>query len=133
MKSHYFSKLALRALNRMGNIMLPANGEFPSFEEYGGLEYIDNIAAFAPKDDINLLNIVFSILGVMPKFILKWLVKKMAVSNESSSFFAPILRQLNVGVRGLIFSCYYCDRSGKDFKGIDPMEIMGYKLNRVID
>ena len=45
MTSSYFSKGALKALNRFGDILVPANGDFPSFSEYGGLEHIDKMVA----------------------------------------------------------------------------------------
>ena len=133
MKSKYFGKLALRSLNRIGNIMLPANGEFPSFEEYGGLEYIDNLAEPAPADDISTLNTVLSILALLPGFVSKWVVKKCAVANDSTGALAPTFRQLNIGLRGLIFACYYSDRPGKNFTGKDPMEILEFELNKVVD
>jgi len=133
MTSAYFSKSALKALNKFGDILIPKNGEFPSFSEYGGLEYIDQMVSYAPMDDIGDLNMVLSIFNFLPTFILRFLVGLMAKSQKMGGPLAPLLRQLNLAIRGLIFACYYSERPGSDFNGKDPVEIINFEINRVVD
>ncbi|MDX2001151.1 MAG: hypothetical protein SFW35_01880 [Chitinophagales bacterium] len=131
--SKYLSKSALKALNRIGDLMIPANGEFPSFSSLGGLEHIDEFVGYAPADDIKDLSMVLSILSWMPTFVLRWLIRKMETAPTNEGPLGPIFRQLDVGLKGIIYSCYYGGRPGNNYKGKDPLEIIGFELVRVID
>lgn len=133
MKSAYLSSPALKTLNRLGDIMIPRNGDFPSFSEYGGLEHIDKMVAYAPKDDIKSLNLLLTILAFMPTFVLKWIVNKTTSSINSNGLLDPIFRQLYYAFRGLIYGCYYSERPGKNYKGKHPTDVIEFKLNRVVD
>ena len=93
--------------------MIPKNGEFPAYSEVKGLDYIDDILSYAPESDVSDLNMVLSILGFMPTFILKLLLNKMAKSqeNESNGAVAVILRQLDLGIRGIVYATYYTEKT----------------------
>ena len=82
MTSSYFSKSALKALNRFGDIIVPHNGEFPSFSEYGGLEHIYKMVSYAPIEDISDLNTVLGIFNLLPTFILRFLVRFMTKAQH---------------------------------------------------
>lgn len=131
--SAYFSPRALKALNRFGDIMIPGDEELPSFSQYGGLEQIDKMVAYAPIEDINDLNMALGLLQTMPTFALRILVKQMSNSAEMRGPLGTGLRLLNLALRGLIFACYYAERPGKNFNGKDPTEIIGFEVNRVVD
>lgn len=129
--SSIISNSAIRALNRIGDIMLPRNGEFPSYSELGGVEYVDEILAYAEPGDIRDLNRVLSALSVMPGFFLNWAVKKMADSHQANGPLSATFRQLDFALRGILLSTYYSEKAGKNFKGKIPLEIIGYSLNRI--
>ena len=133
MESVYFSKGAIKTFNRFGDIVLPKDGDLPSFSEYGGIEHIDKIVAYAPSDDIADLNTVFTILNFMPTFVLRLIIVLCASAPRRNGPLAPILRQLNFAIKGLVFSCYYAERPGANFKGKDPCDVIGYDMKRVID
>ena len=113
--------------------MIPKNGEFPSYSEVKGLDYIDDIVSYAPESDISDLNMVLSILGFMPSFVIKWFVDKMAKSheNEERGGISVIFRQLDFGIRGIIFATYYTEKTSPSFKGKKPVDIIGYSINRI--
>ncbi|MCZ7666688.1 MAG: hypothetical protein M5U34_05380 [Chloroflexi bacterium] len=88
--------------------MLPGDGELPSFSAYGCLENVDDLVAYAPAEDISLLNTVLAVLSFLPTGVLRWLVGQMsAVKPDEPGLMAPLYRQLNFGLRGIIFSLYY--------------------------
>jgi hypothetical protein len=132
-KSAYFSPRALKALSRLGDILIPGDDELPSFSQYGGLEHIDKMVAYAPIDDINDLNSVLGILQTMPTFALRYLVKLMTNSPDNNTPLGMPLRLLNLAIRGLVFACYYAERPGTDFHGKDPVEVIDYSINRIVD
>ncbi len=130
--STILSSSAIRAIYRIGDMMIPKNGDFPSYSEVKGLDYIDDILSYAPENDISDLNMVLTILGFMPTFVLKILVNKMSKSheNEGSGAISVILRQLDFGLRGIVFATYYTEKTSPSFKGQKPIDIIGYKINR---
>lgn len=133
MKSAYFSAATLRGLNRIGDVFLPANDDLPSFSELGCIEMVDEMIAYLPNEDVDLLNIVLSIFSMMPVGFLSWLVHTMENSLDKTGTLPSLLRQLNMGLRGIIFGCYYSGRSGAGYTGKTPLEIIGYQINRVED
>ncbi|MBW8051959.1 MAG: hypothetical protein FVQ77_16790 [Cytophagales bacterium] len=129
--SKLLSKPALKAINRIGDIMMPKNGELPSYSELGGIEHIDEILQCAPENDIKDLSMILSILSVMPGFVLKWLIKKMGRSHKQKGGLSVIFRQLDFGLKGIILSTYYSEKAGSGYKGKTPLEVIGYRINRI--
>ncbi len=131
--SIYFSRAAIRTFNRVGDILAPRNGDFPSFSEYGGAEHLDKVAEYTPRDDVRSLNQLMSVLAWTPTFFLRWLARRAAASHESTGPLAPLFRKLYYGWWGFIFGCYYSERPGSGFAGKDPVELINFHLNRVVD
>jgi len=131
MASTYLSKRAIKGLTRIGDILIPGNDEFPSFSEYMCMDHIDGLVSYAPADDINDLGMVLGILSIMPKSILNWLVKKMAIAHKNQGPAGTLLRQLNMGIRGIVFSLYYSEKPGISYKAKNPTELIGFTLNKV--
>ena len=131
-ESTYFSKGALKALNRIGDIMIPQNEEFPSFSQSGGLKDIDALVAYAPVDDIKSLNSLLGILAIMPNGILNWVLKKMHNAKDGSDGpISSLFRQLDFGMRGLIYSCYYSEKIESTSNQKSPIDIIGFEVTRV--
>ena len=131
MESKYFSKNAIKGLTRIGDILIPGDETFPSFAAYGCMEHIDDVLAYAPAEDIKDLNMVLGILSLFPHAMLVWLVRKMASSHQSDGPMSSLLRQLNMGIRGVVFSLYYSEKPGHTYSGENPSEMIGFKLNKV--
>lgn len=129
--SKVFSSSALKALTRIGDILLPKNGEFPSFSESGCLEHVDDVASYAPADDLKDLNLLLSILSFMPDFLLRWVVKSMNNSHGKDGLMLDLLRMLDLGLKGILFGTYYSGKVGKNFKGKSPFEVIDFKVTRI--
>lgn len=133
MSSQYFWNTTLRGLNRIGDVFIPHSDDLPSFSEFGGVEAIDTVIAYLPKEDVVLLNIVLTTFMFMPASFLRWLVRAMEESLDKTGEIPALLRQLNLGLRGIIFSCYYSGVGGTNLKSRNPLDVIGYHLNRVED
>ena len=132
--SKILSKAAVRGIVRLGNILIPGDGDqMPSYEEYGGYEHVDELLEHAPPSDIGDLGLLLSILSVMPKFVLVWLVKKMSVSHAKGNGPWILLRQLDMGIRGIVLSTYYTEKSGASFTGTPPLDGIDYSITRMED
>lgn len=125
------SNRAKKTLTRIGDILLPKNGEFPCFSETGSISKVDDLTAYAPEGDISDLSLLLTVLSFMPDFVLQWIVNKMENAQYSNGILSPIFRQLDFGLRGLIFSCYYSGKMGPSYKGKDPLDVIGFSIKRV--
>ncbi len=131
MTSRLFSKSAKKGLIRIGDILIPGNDEFPSFSAYMCMEHIDDLIAYAPEDDIKDLGMVMSMFSLLPQGILVWLVRKMAIAHKNEGPLGSVLRQLNIGIRGIVFSLYYSEKPGSNFRQKNPTEMIGFTVNKV--
>lgn len=129
--SKILSKSAIKALTRIGDILCPKNGEFPSYSETGCVEHVDDVIAFAPASDIGDLNMVLSILSYMPTGMLNWLVKTMNDSQGKDGGIAVVMRQLDFGLKGIIYSTYYSGKVGANYTGKTPQEVIDFSIVRM--
>jgi hypothetical protein len=133
MPSNYFSSAALKGLTRIGDIFIPGEGDLPSFSDFGGIEHVDDIVAYTPTEDVASLNMVFTIFSILPEGMLRWAANQMVAASYRNGLLDGLLRQLNIGLKGILFSCYYSGKSGSSYAGKNPLDGIGYEVNRVLD
>jgi hypothetical protein len=133
--ANFFSTRATKGLLKVGDIYCPKNGEFPSFTEAAGTTYLTNLVANVPPDDFSSLSLVLAIFSFLPNGILHWIINACtnAQNNPSDGILSSTLRQLNIGLRGLCYSIYYSEFTNPNFTAKKPLEVIDYKLNRVVD
>ena len=112
-------------------VLIPGDDEFPSFSAFMCMHHIDDLVAHAPSDDINDLGMVLGILSIMPRGVLVWLVKTMSNAHNNHGPLGTLFRQLNMGIRGIVFSLYYSEKPGINYKATNPTEMIGFTLNKV--
>jgi len=131
MISKYFNHSALQGLNRIGDLFIPGDAELPSFSASSSVDHVDDLLAYAPPDDVSLLNTVLGVVRLLPASTLGWLMRRMETSNVDEGALGGLLRQLNFGLRGIIFSLYYGGKAGAGNAGKTPLDVIGYDLRRV--
>lgn len=112
MISKHFSRLQLRGLNRLGDVVIPGDKDLPGFSDLGVEGHIDRILDYMNEDDKSGLKLVMTIFAFCPKFLIffiLWLTEK--ASGES--FIASQLRLVNTGLKGVIFTLYYSNLNTK--------------------
>ncbi|MCC6488784.1 MAG: hypothetical protein IT364_14895 [Candidatus Hydrogenedentes bacterium] len=122
---------AVRALERLGDIIVPRVGSLPAFSELGCVEHVDSVLAYAPREDVASLKNLLDILYFVPDSLLKLLICAMAKPEKWPAFVATNLRLLDMGVRGVVLSLYYSGRTGATYEGPTPHELMGYEIRRI--
>ena len=125
------SNTAKKTLNRIGDIICPKNEEFPSYSEYGGIEFVDDMLSTAPASDISDLNLLLTVLAVVPNGVLRWLVKSSGESHNKEGMIATLFRQLDFGLKGIILSTYYSGIKTSTYNGKMPTEVIGFSINRM--
>jgi hypothetical protein len=131
MSSKYLSNKAIKGLTRIGDILIPGNNEFPSFSGYMCMDHIDDLIAYVPHSDVKDLNMVLVIFSVLPVSMLRWLTKLMASAHNNHGPAGNVLRELNIGIRGIVFSLYYSEKPGENYQKMNPTEMIGFTLNKV--
>lgn len=125
--SKNLNSLQLRALNKMGDILCPANEEFPSFSKLGALEHIDILLDEIPPADLKDLKLLLLLLGLLPSFALRIFLRLVEANQNHNGEVGTILRTIRFGLRGLIFSIYYSGYKGQNSDVTKtPVEIIGY-------
>lgn len=125
------NKSALKAVNRIGDIICPKNKDFPSYTELGCVEHVNSMIKYAPHSDIKDLNLLLSILSIMPKFVLTFMVKAITKSHSKNGVFSGLFRQLDFGLKGIILGTYYSGNVGSNYKGKTPLEIIEFSTIRM--
>ncbi len=130
-----FSNRAIKGICKAGDVYLPQNGEFPKYSDVGGTQFLDMMIENAPPKDIKALNLAMAIISFLPNFMVAWLVNWFASATKSSSngIIASNLRQLHMGLRGLVYGTYYSELINPNYKGKTPLELLDYSINRVED
>jgi hypothetical protein len=129
------SNQAIKGLCKIGDVFLPGNSEFPKYSEVAGTYKLNDLVQYAPEEDIASLNLVLIIFSLLPMFVIRWLVGKMGEAQASGKegLIPTTLRQLDLGLRGLLYSTYYGEFTNPDYKGKTPMQIIDYSLTRIED
>lgn len=131
MQSNYFNAAALKGLNRIGDVFIPGDGELPSFSAFGGIEHVDAVIAYTPEEDIASLKLVLSVFSFLPESMLRWAVDQMVAASYRDGLINSLLRQLNIGLKGILFACYYSGKAGAAYTGTNPLEVIDYQPHRV--
>ena len=129
--SRHLNQRQLHTINRIGNLLVPAGSDFPSFSESGCLYNIDDILEPTPAGDRQSLKLVLTLLSVWPDGALNWLLKKLQAADNMpiwSDALASHLRLLLLGLRGMVFTLYYSGQ-GNPYQPNRIYEVMDYHVS----
>jgi acyl-CoA reductase-like NAD-dependent aldehyde dehydrogenase len=105
------TRLQARGLQKAGDLMIPGDGDLPSFSRSGSIAAADRIVDFLTESDRAGLKGVAVLFAILPRPFVKGLLLLAANANRLPSFIAPPFRELNLGVKGVVMSLYYSDVS----------------------
>lgn len=128
-QSRYLGLRQLRALERLGDILLPGYGDMPRFSETGSLAHVDELLAAAPAADVRDLRLLLTVLAWMPDWALRALLNLIERRERLPNLLAAPLRLLNLGLKGVLLSLYYSGLPGPYSQGPSVLDIMEYQLN----
>lgn len=103
------SPLQLRGLSKAGDLMLPGSATLPRFSRTASLAYVENIASHLTAPDFSGLKFICALMGLLPVFLVKGLLAVATRADQLPDLLGTSLRQLNIGLKGLIMSLYYSD------------------------
>jgi acyl-CoA reductase-like NAD-dependent aldehyde dehydrogenase len=126
MISKYFSKSQLKGLLKTGDVILPGTDASPSFSSTGCIDHIDRMAKYMAEDDLAGLQMLFSVLRWMPRWVIVLLMKLCNHSNSFPSFIGAGLRMIEIGLKGVTLSPYYANLTASGYKGKKVYDVIGW-------
>jgi hypothetical protein len=129
--SKILGERAVIGMENVGEVMMPRDGEFPSFKELGVIVHIDEILEHAPPDDLKALNLLLTLLSFFPMPLLRGFVALIEKGAEWGAPLGGLFRQLQVGLRSIAVTLYFSGKSGRGYTGKTPLDVMDYHVNPV--
>lgn len=129
--SRILSERAVRAFERIGDLMLPRDRDLPSFAELGCIEHIDLVVENAPQEDVGALNALLWVLSFFPTPLLRGFVWLVARGPSWPGALGDFFRQLDTGLRSVVVTLYFSGKSGRGYTGKTPLDVIDFHVNPV--
>lgn len=111
-------------LLRLGDVIIPGDGELPSFSQSGVADHADRMLDWMYEADRSALLLLLTTVSKMPRPAIKALVLSTEHGDSAPEPLAGGLRMASLGVKGVILSLYY---SGVDAGG-RVRAVLGYDV-----
>ena len=121
MESKSLNLRQMRSLNKIGDCVLPGDGEFPSFSKSQCVELVDHALCNVSAQDLGDLRMLLTVLSFFPKFCIHLIL--LLLNNIPGS----LPRMAYFGLRSLVISLYYSGLKGPAHK------IIGYDVSVATD
>lgn len=94
-------------LEKVGDAYCPYEPEIPSFQDLRCAENACRVLDYVPETDLKDLKMLLRVLGFMPGILITLCVVVMEIAWERGFLFGSTLKQIRLGLRGIVFSLYY--------------------------
>lgn len=105
--SKHLSPTQMNGYLKLGDVIIPGDREFPSFSQSGLFVYSDRIFDYVPKQDLEDLKLLFTLLAFLPKVAIRLMIAIIENDQYFPNVVASLLRMMSVGLKGLVFTPYY--------------------------
>ena len=130
-KSNVLDRNHLIALNRIGDILLPRNGEHPSFSEVGCIQHVDLLVAYAPEEDMKDLRGLLAVLRWLPGPLLRCIVWVSQNGHTWPEPLGTLCRKLDIAFRSILLGLYYSGKCADEYTGKTPLEVIGFETSAI--
>lgn len=127
--SRYLNARQRHGLTKLGQAYCPGDDVMPSFAELGCAEHVDELLEYMPAADRRDLALLLGICSFVPVFVLAGFVRMLLWSPHVPTPLGGALRFLHMGLRGLLLTLYYSGKSGANYRGKTPYEVLGYEVS----
>ena len=131
--SRHLDRRQLRALVAIGDILVPGDEDLPSFSRLGRVAHVDRLLDFMPGDDLRSLQGVLSAASFLPRLLSAGLLQWLEAGLWPPGRWAPPLRVVRVGLRGIALSLYYSGGTGPSYDGPGPLDVLAYRVAVAIE
>lgn len=104
-----FSSISLKGIEKAGNVLIPGSPGMPSFSEAKLLKDLHRMTDYMNADDREGLKLLMMLFAFMPSFFIHFILYIASKHETFPDAIGAVLRQINMGVRGVVFTLYYSD------------------------
>lgn len=120
----------ISTVNKLGMIMCPRHGEFPSFMEIDVVAHVDTVLNELPEQDLNDLKLLLTVLSFLPTSMLRMILQMIDSLQNIGGPLGPTIRMVRFGLRGIVFSLYYSGFTGPNATvPTTPHQVIGYEVH----
>ena len=99
----------LAALQRLGDILVPGDSEFPSFSQSGSIEHVDRMLDYMYESDLSGVKALLSIFRFTPSFLIRGIMLLTEKQGSVPEPLGQVFRMANLGLKGVVMTLYYSD------------------------
>jgi acyl-CoA reductase-like NAD-dependent aldehyde dehydrogenase len=125
MATKYLNDRQLSGLKKLGDIILPGDSELPAFSKTGFELHVDRICKYMNQDDLEGIELLLSIFSWLPSLAIRILLK-IAQKPRGEGSLAALFRQLDIGLKGIIFTLYYSNLETANEKAKNIHSVIGW-------
>lgn len=107
MTSKYFGRTRMKGLDKLGDVIIPGDEEFPRFSKTNFSNEVDRMLDHMYAEDRNGLGFLMGLIAFMPSFLVRWIVLLSEKNNAFPDFIGAPLRMIQFGLKGIILTLYY--------------------------
>ena len=123
------SENEIKILNKIGDAFIPENNGFPKFSDTGCVYHADSMLEYMDPEDLEDLKLLFFAGKILPKFMLRGLVRFTNLAPYLPNFIAKELRFINFGIRSLIYTLYYSSKTSPEFNGNTVFDVIDFHVS----
>lgn len=103
------SPMQRRGLVKLGDVLIPGDGDMPSFAETNCIDCADRMLAHMYDDDRSGVKGVATLCALLPRPLIRALFALTERHATLPEPLAGLLRMANVGAKGVVMTLYYSD------------------------
>jgi aldehyde dehydrogenase (NAD+) len=97
----------MAGLLRIGDALIPGDGEFPSFSASRCAEQADRMFDHMYAGDLSGVKALLTAFRFLPRFVLRGLIRLTDAHDAAPEPAATLFRMINLGVKGVVMTLYY--------------------------
>lgn len=107
--SRWLTPKATRGLQKTGDLLVPGVAGLPSFSASGLLRDADRVLDYLPEGDRRGLLSLAETLAPLPAWLIRLILWLAARADRFPDFVGSLLRQIDLGLKGFLYTLYYSD------------------------
>jgi acyl-CoA reductase-like NAD-dependent aldehyde dehydrogenase len=104
-----FSSLSIKGIQKAGDVLIPGTPGMPKFSDVKLMNDLHRMTDYMNADDREGFKILMMIFALMPSFVIHFILWFVSKHEMFPNFIGALLRQINLGVKGVVYTLYYSD------------------------
>ncbi len=109
MKSEYLNERQLSGLRKVGNVLVPGDGDLPEFSESNSVREADRVLRHMNPDDRSDFLTLMSVFSFLPAFVISLFLRLTQWKEYFPGALGRVFRMIDLGITGVVYTLYYSD------------------------